>query len=263
MQSLDLLTLLSTRNIIIFILIITRITGLLMFAPIFSSFPTPNSVKVGLSVFVAFLIFPTVITHNLVVPDNMLAMSVFLLKEFAIGALIGFLANLIFVSCQIGAEMVSIQAGLAFSNIMDPSTGTNTTSLSQLYIIPLSLVFLTTNAHDTLFMTLAYSFKAIKPGFDIFLTPNFVQQIIQQTAELFTIAIALILPVFGVLFVMEVLFGFISKMMPKMNIFMLSLPLKIYLTFLLMLMFLEPTCKFFENMLIHQSETITGLFIGG
>ena len=234
-----------------------------MFAPIFSSFPTPNSVKVGLSVFIAFLIFPTVMSANLVIPENMISMTVFLAKEFAIGALIGFLANLIFVSCQIGAEMVSIQAGLSFSNVMDPSTGANTTSLSQLYIIPLSLVFLSTHAHDTLFLALAHSFKAVKPGFDVLITSNFVQQIVQQTAELFTVAIGLVLPVFGVLFVLEVLFGFISKMMPKMNIFMLSLPLKIYLTFLLMLMFLEPTCKFFGNMLTRQGEVITHLFTGG
>ena len=263
MSSVDLLVLLSPKNIIVFVLILTRISGLLACAPIFSSFPIPVHTKVGLSVFVAFLIFPAVISSNIVIPDNMLSMSVFLVKEFAIGALIGFLANLIFIACQIGAELLSIQAGLSFSSMLDPTTGSSTTSLSQLYIIPLSLVFLTTHAHDTLFMTLAYSFEAIKPGFDLFLTPNFVSQVVHMTADVFSIAIGLILPVFGILFVTEVLLGFVSKMMPKMNIFMLSLPLKIYLTFLLMLMFLEPTCRFFNNILQEQGNVIQQMFVGG
>ena len=51
------------------------------------------------------------------------------------------------------------------------------------------------------------------------------------------------LPIFGILFITDVLLGFTSKMMPQMNIFMVSLPLKIYLGLLLSLMFMRPMAE--------------------
>ena len=263
MPTADLLLLLEPKNILIFVLILTRISGLLATAPIFSTFSVPIRARVLLSVAVAFLLLPSVMSLDVQIPQNMLVMSVFLFKEFAIGALIGFIANLVFVSCQIGAEVLSIQSGLSFSNVMDPSTGSSTTSVSQLYIIPLSLLFFCSNAHQTLFMTLGYSFQSIKPGADVFFTPNLVHQVVYLVGQIFAIGIGIVLPLFGLLFVLEVLLGFVSKMMPKMNIFMLALPLKIYLTFILMLAFLTPTLRYLNDLLQEKGIQIMQLFIGG
>ena len=259
----DLMMLLTPRNILIFVLIITRIAGLLSSAPLFSSFPIPNIVLAFLSAIIGFLIFPTIASTDIIVPTSMPAMIIFIVKEFAIGFLIGFLANLIFVSCQIGAEMVGIQSGLSFSTIMDPTTGSNSSSIAQLYVYPASLVFFIFNFHHWLFLTVGYSFKTIKPGFDIFFTPDLVNQILHLCSQIFVIAIGLVLPVFGVLFVVEVLMGFVSKMMPKMNVFMIALPIKIYLGLGLILMFLPPTLKFFETVMEERCLTILKMFTGG
>ena len=61
---------------------------------------------------------------------------------------------------------------------------------------------------------------------------------------MFNISLSIALPIFGVLFITDVLLGFTSKMMPQMNIFMVSMPLKIYLGLLLSLIFMRPMAEY-------------------
>ncbi|MBR1373374.1 flagellar biosynthetic protein FliR [bacterium] len=52
------------------------------------------------------------------------------------------------------------------------------------------------------------------------------------------------LPIFGILFINDILLGFTSKIMPQMNIFMVSMPLKIYLGLFLSLVFMRPIAEY-------------------
>ena len=76
-----------------------------------------------------------------------------------------------------------------------------------------------------------------------FVSGNFVEQIVIITSQIFSVGLGIALPIFGILFITDVLLGFTSKMMPQMNIFMVSLPLKIYLGLLLSLMFMRPMAE--------------------
>lgn len=50
---------------------------------------------------------------------------------------------------------------------------------------------------------------------------------------MFGLALALALPVIGILFIAEIALAFVAKVMPQMNIFMVALPLKVALGLLL------------------------------
>ncbi len=259
----DLLVLFSERNIIIFILIVTRLSGMIFSAPLFSTYPIPRQVKIWLVVAIAVLIFPTIATKGLLVPHDMPEMLVYMFKEFGLGYLVGFLANLIFVACQVGAEIISVQAGLAIGNVLDPVTKVQSNVLGQLYVLPASLIFLAINAHHWLFLTVCNSFKTIPPGYNIFFSADIVSQILYFVSQIFTIAMGLILPIFAVLFVLEVLLGFVSKIMPQMNVFMISIPIKVYIGLFLILIFLAPTCDYISGLIETRMYEIMNMFSGG
>ena len=83
---------------------------------------------------------------------------------------------------------------------------------------------------------------------------NFIEQIVIITSQIFALGLNIALPIFGILFITDVLLGFTSKMMPQMNIFMVSLPLKIYLGLLLSLIFMRPLAEHIA-MIIEQFLT--------
>ena len=73
-----------------------------------------------------------------------------------------------------------------------------------------------------------------------------VEQIIVISSQIFSVGMELIIPIFAILFMTDVLLGFTSKMMPQLNIFMVSLPLKLYLGMLLSLMFVRAISEHIE-----------------
>ena len=85
----------SVGNIVLFMAIVTRLSGLFMSAPLFSTYPIPRQVKIWLAALIAFILFPIIQAKtNFVVPNSVPALSLILFKEFLIGYAIGFCANI-------------------------------------------------------------------------------------------------------------------------------------------------------------------------
>src|SRR5574344_297332 len=164
-----LLAIFTPINIILFIAVFTRISGLFASAPMFSTYPIPYQVKIWLVAMIAFIMFPFVkagtgFTMPTIIPE----LFVILLKEFAIGYIIGFCANLIFIAVDMAANMFSIQMSLSASQAFNPQTGTSSPVLSQAFTLLAIMVFISLNAHQWLFSAVYNSFSSVPVGYDFF-----------------------------------------------------------------------------------------------
>ncbi len=260
----DLLTLLSPNNLVLFIIVFTRLTGMMTGAPLFATYPIPMNVKVVLCAIVSFLIFPVVSANvGVQVPKDILMLSLFLVKEFFIGFLIGYIANFIFIAVQIAGQTIGVQMGVTMAMVLDPTTNSQSSVLGQIYVYITTIVFVCLNAHHWLFIAVYRSFESVPPGIEFLFTPALVNQVALLFSHMFVISFQVILPIFCVLFVSEVLMGFMAKMMPQMNIFMVALPIKIGVGLLLMLAFLAPTITYLAYAIEKYMAGILKLFIGG
>lgn len=257
----DLTLLFSEHSIIVFLLVVSRITGMLNTAPLFSSFPVPHIVKIWLSVVIGFIMYPLIL-HNMPVqlPHDLISLTAMVLKETLIGVLIGFSANLIFIGIQIGGQLLSMQMGLAVAEALDPVTKQNVPIIGQFYLFTASLLFIYLNGHHYLFATIYNSYHSIPIGLSFEFTSEIVQKLLFFTSQLFTIAFSIIMPIFGLLFVIDLALAFISKMMPQMNIFMVGLPLKIYLGIVLMSMFITTTAAYLSGLMQSLLENLRSIF---
>ena len=235
--------------------IFTRLSGLLRSAPLFSTYPIPAQVKIWLAASIAFILFPIVQTNtNFITPNSVPALTLILFKEFLIGYAIGFCANIIFVGIELGVNTFTIQMGLSADQALNPASGGNSPVITQAFTFLASMLFITLGAHQWLFAALYNSFKDMPVGYLISFSPNLIEQIVIITSQIFSVGLGVALPIFGILFITDVLLGFTSKMMPQMNIFMVSLPLKIYLGLLLSLMFMRPMAEHM-SLIIEQFLT--------
>ncbi len=237
-------TLFSTTNIILFMAIFTRLSGLLVSAPLFSTYPIPAQVKIWLAAIIAFILFPVVqVNTQFAVPNSVPMLTLILFKEFTIGYVIGFCANIIFVGIELGVNTFTIQMGLSADQALNPTSGGNSPVITQAFTYLASMTFIALGAHQWLFSAIYNSFKSMPVGYVFTTSPGFIEQIVIITSQIFSVGLGVALPIFGVLFITDVLLGFTSKMMPQMNIFMVSLPLKIYLGLLLSLIFMRPLAE--------------------
>ena len=251
----------SVGNIILFMAILTRLSGLFASAPLFSTYPIPMQVKIWLAASIAFILFP-IVQHNtqFVVPNSVPALTLILFKEFLIGFAMGFCANIIFVGIELGVNMFAIQMGISADQALNPSSGGNSPVITQAYTYLASMLFIIIGAHQWLFSAIYNSFKTMPVGYGFAFSPEIIGEIVRMTSQLFNIGLSIALPIFGVLFITDVLLGFTSKMMPQMNIFMVSIPLKIYLGLLLSLIFVRPMAEYMVVMIERLIEQIALVF---
>ena len=97
-------------------------------------------------------------------------------------------------------------------------------------------------------------------GYTFAFSPELIGQIVSVSGQIFGIGLSIALPIFGILFITDALLGFTSKMMPQMNIFMVSLPLKIYLGLLLSLIFMRPMAEYIAVLIERFMTQIAGMF---
>lgn len=251
----------STSNILLFMAIITRISGLFASAPLFSTYPIPMQVKVWLAACIAFILFP-IVQHNTMfsVPNSVPALSLILFKEFLIGFAMGFCANIIFIGIELGVNMFAVQMGLSADQALNPTSGGNSPVITQAYTYLATMLFIAIGAHQWLFSAIYNSFKTMPIGYTISFSPEIVGQLVGITGQIFSIGLAVALPIFGVLFITDILLGLTSKMMPQMNIFMVSIPLKIYLGLLLSLIFVRPMAEYMIVLIGKFVERIVMIF---
>ena len=140
-QAPNLLNLLSTYNIVIFMLVLTRITGMFISAPFFSSLQMPIITKTWFCALIAFIFYPLVAhISSFILPRNFAEFFILMVCEFFIGYLIGFIANLIIEAVRIAGQMLSIQTSLSIAEALDPSSNASTNVVSSLYIYLVKMV---------------------------------------------------------------------------------------------------------------------------
>lgn len=256
----DVVSLLTPEKVIYFVLVMTRLSGMIMTAPLISTYPIPAQVKACLVGLVAFLTYPLIakvspIAH---MPMDLLGLGALALREVIIGSIIGFCMNLIFVAIQIAGQLVSIQMALTIADVLDPVTKTNTPVIGQFYLFIAMIAFLFIHGDQYLFTSVLNSYNVIPIDTNFVIQGLLVDKILFFTSQIFVIAFSVIMPIYSVLLIMEVLLGFTSKMMPQLNIFMIGMPFKIYVGIALMAIFVSKTYSFIvitiQNLLINVSR---------
>ena len=111
-------------------LVSARVGGLLLVAPIWSLRTIPPQVRGAFAVLLAFFLLPGVETVEL--PSQVLGLPVLVGAEMLFGVILGITAGLFVHGIRLGAEVVSVQMGLAIARTLLPGSGESSTTVGQL-----------------------------------------------------------------------------------------------------------------------------------
>lgn len=259
----DLMSLLTPGKLILLLVIFTRLSGMITRAPLISSYPVPMQIKVWFMAVVSFVLFPVIAAKGgFHVPTSMPELTLILIREFMIGYVIGFIANVIFVAMEIAADLISMQIGLTAAQAMNPMTGDQSPVFTQAYTLLASMIFLGLNAYQWLFQGLYKTFELMPPSYHFIVSGQFANNVIYYTSEMFYVGFSIAVPIFAVMMITDILLGFTAKMMPQMNIFMVALPVKLYLGFMLFIMLLPQMCSQVALLIEKHLNSIIPVFGG-
>lgn len=237
----------------VFLLVFIRVTSFFVTVPLFSYRNIPTTYKVGLGFFLSYLMFLSM-EHPTIAIDEAYFMLV--LKELLVGLIIGLIAFMVLSAIQIAGGFIDYQMGFAIANVIDPQTGAQSPILGQyLYIFAL-LLLLVVDGHHLILDGIFYSYKIV-PLEQAWLplgSERLVEFIATTFNSMFIIAFQMAIPIVGCLFLVDVALGITARTVPQLNIFVVGLPLKILVGFILLVVvmpvFLILFQKLFESMLI-------------
>lgn len=211
--------------LVAFLLILTRVGGLFLTAPILSQARIPALVKAAVSLVVALVLYP-VVTPPAGTDPGLGTLVGWVAQEFLVGALLGFGATLIFAGISTGGQMVGFQMGLTYAGAVDPQFNSHMSPVADVLNLAGLLLFLALDGHHHLFRALALSYR-LAPAGAFQLTQLRIDRIIAASAGLLVLALQIAAPVIVLLVLTDVALGLLSRMVPQMNIFIVGAPLKI------------------------------------
>ncbi|GAB6088222.1 flagellar biosynthetic protein FliR [Alkaliphilus crotonatoxidans] len=230
-------------NLHIFILIVFRVTGIFVAAPIFARSNFPALMKIGLSVTIGFILMPVLGNSAAIEIGSVLQLALYVLTEFIAGILIGFIAFMYFSALYLAGTIIDTQMGFGMVNVFDPQTNTQIPVMGNFYNNLLSLLFVVLNGHHLLIRALTDSFQILPLGTSFTLGSEGVAKITVIMTEFFVLAVKFSAPVLLTILLANVLLGILARTMPQMNVFIVGLPLKIFvgmLTVIISLQFMLP-----------------------
>ncbi|GIW07813.1 MAG: flagellar biosynthetic protein FliR [Dehalococcoidia bacterium] len=228
-------------------LVLARVSGMLVASPIYSSRALPGPVKIGLAIALAVVLLPPGSTPPAGLPRDLLPFSGLLLLNAIVGLAIGFAASLVFGAIQTGAGLIGTQIGFGLSQVIDPMFEGASNSLDTFYTLFATMVFLTISGHHWLIASLQRTFEAIPltaPGLSADLATS---RVLAMAGEFWVIAFQIALPVTGALLLTDVALGVLTRTVPQMNVFVVSMPLKVTVGIVVVLLTLPAFAAYLDS----------------
>ncbi|HYD79932.1 MAG TPA: flagellar biosynthetic protein FliR [Paucimonas sp.] len=207
-----------------------RLGALLLVTPILDGFAVPVRIKVflimALSVFLVTCLRLSTGTMPLTVGSLLAAGA----TELVNGALLAFGVFTAFGAVAFAGKTLDIQMGFGVANVFDPVTRSQSPLLGSALGTLAVVMFFLTDAHHALMRGVAYSLTQVPLGGIV--ANASPESIVRQFGTTFTLGLLFAAPVVFCLFLLEIGLAVLSRNLPQMNIFVISIPVKIVAGFL-------------------------------
>lgn len=203
-------------------IIFARVLGFLRFSPVFNRKEIPGMIKVCIAVLMTVM-FTTMLKPDLNtnVEDSLMLL---ILLNFAVGMMIGWMAQLILLAVDAGGDMINMQMGLSSAMVMDPTSNSQVSIISKLIALLGLLIFINVGGIYFILQALLRSFTV----FPVFATSIPLDKlvslpyVIKMTSNVLYMGLQIASPVLLATLGQDIILGVISKTAPQVNVFQLS-----------------------------------------
>lgn len=244
----------AVPQVVAFLLVVARLSGLFLIAPVFSSSMIPMQIKMFALLGLAVTITPIVAPDPSAVPLDGVELAVTMLKEVLIGLAMGFGVAIVFTAVQVAASFVDVSMGLSMASIIDPVNNVQATVLGSFYSMVATLAFLAVNGHHFLLAGVFRSFEVV----GVTEQPNLgamLENLDTVFVGLFAMAFQIAAPILVTLLLVDVVLGIVSRVVPQMNVFFVGIPLKLGVGMMAIIICMPTFVGFFEQ---RVSDVVDG-----
>jgi flagellar biosynthetic protein FliR len=240
-----------------FIFILARISGFIFTAPIFGSIIIPTGIRAAVALVLAALFTPLLAEYLPPLPPLSIEFAFIILGELLVGVFLGFIPFLFILTFQTSGALYSIPMGFGITTAIDPMAQIEQPLISQFLGLLGLLLFLSLDFHHILLSVIFKSYEAIPPfGLKLEALSFTTHQLINTLSFTFSSALKIAMPILGVLFLVNLALGLLSKAAPLLNILILGWPFTIFVGLLTLTILLPLIFSAGTNLMEKLNETL-------
>ena len=239
-----------------FLICLARVGSMVGSIPVFNGAQVPPQLRIGIVFLFSLLIYPIVADFIPAQSYAPLELTLLLAQEVILGLMVGFLAQLVFMAAEFAGSVIGYQMGFAAANVFDPTTQRQVALISQFQGVFAILLFLALDVHHLFLEAVVASFKMLPPG-SLNLTGGAIPLLMEVANHSLVLSIQLVTPILALLMLSNLVLGIMSRVFPQLNVFMLSFPINIGVSFMIMGL----TLGVFATMLSKEFSALADRFL--
>ncbi|MBQ7263509.1 MAG: flagellar biosynthetic protein FliR [Synergistaceae bacterium] len=226
---------LPTQLLIVYLLLHLRFIGLISGSPLFTTTMAPTPFRYLFATLLTAAAAASIGEQDipLLLFDGPLSIALVGARELLIGLALGFLSSLTLIAVRVAGEQIGTTMGFSMAQVMDPTMQTQDSILGQLHFFVALWSWFRWNGHLLLIHAAVESLGLAPLGRLSFLPTGDVGAG-AWLQGLFTLAMRVAIPFYCALVLADIGLGFLARTVPQMNIFVLGLPIKVALGFLVL-----------------------------
>ena len=226
---------LNEVQILIFALILLRMSAFVVSAAIFNTQSISIPLKILISLVFTIVVYKNVATNEALVRMSESQADLLLLagREVVIGLMLGFITRLFFFAISMAGELISISMGLGQAQMFNPMLGSMSNSMEQFYSVIATLVFLSLNGHHLMIIGLVESFVS-SPVALLSLQYSSFADVVLKIQSFFIIGIKMSAPILISMIIVQLGIALLSRVVPQINVMVTSASITVLIGFFIL-----------------------------
>lgn len=250
----SLIHMIGENQVILFLLLFARLSGLFAFFPFFSHANIPISLKTAITVFMGVFLFPLLSPLHVEITVTSLALAI--VSELLIGFVSGLFLTIVFAILQLAGMQISFVMGFTMASVIDPQTSTSIPLMSQLLSLIGLMIVLAFNGHHQMLLFISESMQLVPLG-SFYPHTNIMLYLVKAMTGMFVYGFILSFPVLAFSLLLDVVFGMLMKTMPQFNLLVVGFPIKIAVSFVVLITTLASIMLIFKKEFLEAMNHVT------
>jgi len=240
-----------------FLLLFFRFAALFLAAPIFSHNNIPMTIKASMAFFFTVVFYSSMPPLNIHIDIATILLAI--LSEFMFGLSIGIVLLLAYNVITFAGGQISFMMGFSMASAIDPQSGISMPIISQFLSLLGLMILFALDLHHWLLLFIDGSLKTIPLG-GFVMQKEFFSYTMHAASNMFLVGFMIAFPITALAWLQDIIFGMLMKTMPQFNILVIGFPIKIAISFAVLIATLATIMYLLKGQMIEAFNSLEMFF---